>query len=195
MLLTRLSQLVHRFSPTLAYTHSAFSRHPRTLRTLYLTRQSATTSATTNAARPIANSTYTAPRLATIQVTNLRLRTFVGFNDEEREKRQDVVVNLSISHELAAGVFSDSVDDALNYKTITKAIIQHVEDNRFLLLEKLASDLLDICTRSSRVQKAAVTVDKPHALRFADSVSITVAFDAADLNVAPHSIRSLETEQ
>ena len=47
-----------------------------------------------------------------------------------------MVVNLSISHELAVGVFNDSVEEALNYKTITKAIIAHVEDNRFLLLGK-----------------------------------------------------------
>ena len=162
---------------------------------MYLTNSSDDPQKAASAAHPVAKATTPATRLATIRVTNLRLRTFVGFNDEEREKRQDVVVNLSISHELAAGVFNDSVEAALNYKTITKAIIAHVEDNRFLLLEKLASDLLDICTRSSKVRKAEVTVDKPHALRFADSVSITVAFDAADFNVAPHSLASLETEQ
>ena len=37
-----------------------------------------------------------------------------------------------------------NVNDALNYRTITKSIIAHVEGNRFSLLEKLTQDVLDI---------------------------------------------------
>ena len=57
---------------------------------------------------------------------------------------------------------------------MTKKIIQHVEEGRFLLLEKLVADVLAICCEHSLVQFASVTIDKPHALRFADSVSITL---------------------
>ena len=60
---------------------------------------------------------------------------------------------------------------------ITKAIISHVEQGRFLLLEKLVNDLLEICHRDKSVTRAVVTVDKPHALRFADSVSLTLGWD------------------
>ena len=35
---------------------------------------------------------------AIIHVTNLRLRTFIGFNPDEREKKQDVVINLEIHY-------------------------------------------------------------------------------------------------
>ena len=91
---------------------------------------------------------------------------------------QDIVVNVMIRHKLDPGVFEDSVDDALNYKTITKQIIQHVEQGRFLLLEKLVADLVDICSEHPSVQQASVTVDKPHALRFADSVSVTLEYNA-----------------
>ena len=69
---------------------------------------------------------------------------------------------------------------ALDYKLISKAIIRHVEDGRFLLLEKLVNDLLQICTTDPAVTRARVTVDKPHALRFADSVSLTLEFDSND---------------
>jgi len=114
---------------------------------------------------------------ATIKITNLRLRTFVGFNQEEREKQQDVVINAEIRHTINERVLLDEVDAALNYKTITKAMIRHVESGRFLLLEKLAGDLMAICSDNPAVEQAVVTVDKPHALRFADSVSVTLEFD------------------
>lgn len=111
---------------------------------------------------------------AIIRVTNLRLRTYIGFNPDEREKLQDVVINLEIHYPAVHAALCDDVESALNYKTITKAIIHHVEEGRFLLLEKLVADVLDLCTEHPWVTYASVTIDKPHALRFADSVSLTL---------------------
>ncbi|MCF1427939.1 MAG: dihydroneopterin triphosphate 2'-epimerase [Shewanella sp.] len=111
---------------------------------------------------------------AIIRVTNLRLRTYIGFNPEEQQKQQDVIINMEIHYPANKSFETDNVDDALNYKTITKRVIQHVEKGRFQLLEKLVSDLLAIVGEHPSVMLARVTVDKPHALRFADSVSLTL---------------------
>lgn len=116
--------------------------------------------------------------IAVIRVSNLRLRTFIGFNPEERSKQQDIVVNVEIHHiASAAALEDDDVSSALNYKNVTKSIIRHVETGRFLLLEKLVNDLVGICSSDPKVTRAVVTVDKPHALRFADSVSLTLEYD------------------
>jgi len=123
---------------------------------------------------------------AIINIRNLRLRTFIGFNAEEVEKQQDVVINIEINYTLAESVLSDEVADALNYKVITKKVIAHVEDGRFLLLEKLVADVLDICSEHPGVNHARVTIDKPHALRFADSVSLTLEYRAAKPNQHRH---------
>lgn len=112
---------------------------------------------------------------ARIQISNLRLRTYIGFNPEEKSKKQDIVVSADIYYSADAAAASDNEFDALNYKIITKKIIDHVEHGRFKLLEKLASDLLTITSEPERVSHAEVRVDKPHALRFADSVSITLS--------------------
>ncbi|MBQ4849962.1 dihydroneopterin triphosphate 2'-epimerase [Pseudoalteromonas sp. MMG012] len=114
---------------------------------------------------------------AIINITNLRLRTFIGFNPEEREKKQDVVLNLEIHYPAdIACVSGDEVEHALNYKTVTKAVINLVESGHFLLLEKLVADILSECHRHPSVTYTKVRVDKPHALRFADSVSLTLAW-------------------
>jgi D-erythro-7,8-dihydroneopterin triphosphate epimerase len=122
--------------------------------------------------------TATCVACAKIRLSNLRLRTYIGFNPEERSKQQDVVINIDIDHRLKPGVFDDEVEQALNYKSISKAVIAHVETGRFLLLEKLTADVLAICSEDQAVTRAAVTIDKPHALRFADSVSVTLTFEA-----------------
>ncbi len=111
---------------------------------------------------------------AIINITNLRLRTYIGFNPEEREKQQDVVINIEIQYPASQGFAEDDVDKALNYKTITKRVIKHVEEGRFLLLEKLVTDVLEICSSHPQTVYARVTIDKPHALRFADSVSLAL---------------------
>lgn len=119
---------------------------------------------------------------ATIHVRNLRLRTFIGFNPEEMEKKQDVVINFEIDYAVGASALRDEVEDALNYKVVTKRVIRHVEEGRFLLLEKLVADVLAICSDHSSVIAARVTIDKPHALRFADSVSLTLEHRAERTN-------------
>lgn len=128
---------------------------------------------------------------AVINIRNLRLRTYIGFNPEERIKQQDIVINIQIDYTPDKHALRDHVEAALDYKAITKNVIKHVEDGHFMLLEKLTSDVLTICSEHSDVNRARVTVDKPHALRFADSVSLTLEYQAAESTIvdAPESAR------
>jgi D-erythro-7,8-dihydroneopterin triphosphate epimerase len=112
--------------------------------------------------------------LARIRIKDLRLRTYIGFNEEERRKLQDVVINIAIDYDALAAARADDVDHALDYKVITKQVIALVQDNRFLLLERLVHDILQTVLAHEPVQAVEVEVDKPHALRFSDSVSLTL---------------------
>lgn len=127
------------------------------------------------------------PSCAVINIRNLRLRTLIGFNPEERVKKQDVVLNIEIRYSIDNMVLQDSIESALNYKVITKKVIDHVEQGQFLLLEKLVSDVLGICSDHPDIRSSRVTIDKPHALRFADSVSLTLEYEARQVGIH-HSI-------
>ena len=116
-----------------------------------------------------------APGLARIRIKDLRLRTYIGIKEEEINNKQDVLINLTILYPAVDAVEVNDIDHALNYRTITKAIIAHVEGNRFALLERLTQEILDLVMAHQAVRYAEVEVDKPHALRFAESVSITLA--------------------
>ena len=110
--------------------------------------------------------------MTTITIKNLRLRTIVGIEDFERKNKQDVVLNISIESNADQAIAGDDIDHACDYKTITKKIITTVEDSTFYLLEKLTDTVLQLIMEHPRVTAAAVEIDKPHALRFADSVSV-----------------------
>lgn len=115
------------------------------------------------------------PGMARIRVKDLRLRTYIGIKQEEIDNKQDVLINLTILYPAVDAVQVNDIEHALNYRTITKAIIAHVENNRFALLERLTQELLDLVMEQPAVRYAEVEVDKLHALRFAESVSITLA--------------------
>lgn len=113
--------------------------------------------------------------IAKIRVKNLRLRTFIGIKEEEINNKQDVIINLTILYHAQAAVEENEIAYALNYRTITKAIIAHVENNKFALLERLTQELVDLVMEYKDVQYVEVEIDKPQALRYADSVSVTLS--------------------
>ena len=113
--------------------------------------------------------------MATIRITNLRLRTVIGANDWERDIKQDVVLNITITFDAKKSRATDSLEDTIDYKSLSKAIIQQVESSSYYLLERLADAVLEIIMNDNRVQTATVRIDKPGALRFADSVSLELS--------------------
>ncbi|MCK5014225.1 MAG: dihydroneopterin aldolase [Candidatus Omnitrophica bacterium] len=110
--------------------------------------------------------------MATIRITNLKLRAVIGTNDWERDCKQDVLINVEIGFDASKASESDQIKDTIDYKALTKRIIQVVEPSNFFLLEKLAKRVLNIIMENPLVKKATVRIDKPLALRFADSVSV-----------------------
>ncbi len=110
--------------------------------------------------------------MAIIRIKNLLLRTYIGFNKEEISKLQDVVINMTIDADLNHAINNDTVDKSYNYKIITKNVIALVQERKFKMLENLTQTILDEIMKNKKVRFASVEVDKPHALRFAESVSI-----------------------
>jgi len=112
---------------------------------------------------------------ATVQITNLRLDTMIGCNDWERTLTQEVVINVSMEFDPAEALSADRLDATLDYRAIKKKIVAGVTSSSFKLLESLTAYIVGLVMEERRVRHATVTVDKPKALRFADSVSITLS--------------------
>lgn len=110
-----------------------------------------------------------------IHITNLVVPGIIGINPEERVSRQDVRVNVVLWADTRPAAISDDIVDAVNYRTITKALIAHIETGEPMLVERLVQELVDICLAADgRVQEVELTVEKPGALRHAESVGITI---------------------
>lgn len=117
-----------------------------------------------------------------IHIRDLLLRGVIGVNDWEREVRQDILINITMTADLRRAAASDDIEHTVNYKTVTKSIIDHVENNEPFTVEKLADDLARICLAQNGVKRARVRVEKPGALRFARSVGVEIERSPDDLD-------------
>ncbi len=110
-----------------------------------------------------------------IIIKDLLLRGIVGINPEERVNQQDILINMTLFADIRRAAASDQIEDAVNYKSITKRIIRHVEASSDFLVEKLVTDIARIVlTEFPGVERAIVRLEKPGALRFARSVGIEI---------------------
>ncbi len=117
-----------------------------------------------------------------IEIRGLRLRCTIGFNPDERRDRQDVVIDLVLFTDLRKGGVSDDPADILNYRTVNKAVIKHVEASSYQTLEALATSIARVAIVDCGVEHLQVTVHKPGALRFTDDVLVTIERTTADFD-------------
>ena len=117
-----------------------------------------------------------------IVIEDLLLRTIIGINPEERVNRQDVVVSVRLETDTRSAGRSDDIEDAINYRTLSKDIIDLVEGSEFLLVERMAEEIARICLQDRRVSRSWVDVRKPGALRFARSVGVSIERNRSDVD-------------
>ncbi len=109
-----------------------------------------------------------------IYIRDLRLRCIVGIYPEERTNRQDVLINVVMWCDLRRAAETDQIEDTVNYKFVKKGITALVEGSDYLLIERMAGAIADLCLEEAGVAQVQVTVDKPGALRFARSVAVEI---------------------
>jgi len=107
-------------------------------------------------------------------IKDLMVRGVIGISDRERSQPQDIIVNVIMYTDISKGSQSDNIGDCVNYRTVAKAIIAHVENVARYTVEALAQDIANVCLDTENVKKVKVTVEKPGAVRFSRSVGVEI---------------------
>ena len=107
-------------------------------------------------------------------IKNLLARGIIGVNDWERKRPQDILINIIIVTDTRRAGETDNINDCVNYSTMSKKMLAHAESANRLTVEALANDLAKICLQDKGVQKVIVRVEKPGAVRFAESVGVEI---------------------
>ena len=115
-----------------------------------------------------------------IYIQDLHVRCIVGINPDEREKKQDALINITLFADLRRACRSDEFADTVDYRSLKKKVMDAVESSEDLLVERLAERVAQLCLEDPRVERVRVRVDKPTALRFARSVGVEIERTARD---------------
>ena len=107
-------------------------------------------------------------------IKDLRVQTIIGLYDWERKVRQEVSIDIDIFFDNKAASAKDSVNDTIDYKKITKAVISHVEKSSFKLQESLAESIAVLIKRDHPNNLIRIRVSKPGALMNAKDVGIII---------------------
>lgn len=107
-------------------------------------------------------------------ITDLNARGIIGINDWEREKPQEILINIVLFGDLHKAGKSDDISDSINYRSVAKKVLAHAETAQRLTVEALAADLARLCLEEPRVERVRVRVEKPGAVRFSKSVGVEI---------------------
>jgi len=116
-----------------------------------------------------------------VLIKDLMVSGIIGINPDERINKQDICVNVAMSVDISRAAVSDDIADAVNYRTISKRIIAHIEQGEPMLVERLVEEIAEMCLEDVRVKEVEVTVEKPGALRSARTVGISIVRSRTEL--------------
>lgn len=109
-----------------------------------------------------------------IHIRDLLVRCIIGTRRNERVKKQDVLINITLYADIAKACETDNISDTVDYHYIKEDIVAMVEQSSFFLVERLAGAVAEICLRNDLVFAVSVTVEKPGALRYARNVGVEI---------------------
>ena len=116
------------------------------------------------------------PLLSTdvVYLKDLRIETVIGIYDWERQIKQTVVLDIEMASDIAAAAATDNIEDALNYKSIAKRLIEFVGTSEFQLVETLAEHIAQIIITEFGVPWLKLQLNKQGALRGARDVGVII---------------------
>lgn len=107
-------------------------------------------------------------------IKDLLVRGIIGITERERERPQDILINVVLFTEIARAAETDQIADCVDYSKIAKKLTAHAEKVGRNTVEALASDLARLCLEENSVQGVRIRVEKPGAVRFSRSVGVEI---------------------
>ena len=114
-------------------------------------------------------------------IEGLEIEALIGIYDWERRIRQPLVFDVEMAFDNRIPAASDAIGDTLNYKAVSKRIVQYVSESDFGLVETLAERVAAIILEEFGVQRVRLKLSKPGAVRGARAVGVMIERTAATL--------------
>ncbi|NLS12339.1 dihydroneopterin aldolase [Vibrio sp. SM6] len=110
----------------------------------------------------------------TVFIHQLEVITTIGVYEWEQGIKQKLVLDIEMAHDNRPAGLSDDVNDALDYAQVSQAIIAHIEQGRFLLVERVAEEIATLIMTQFSVPWVKIRLAKPGAVVQASAVGVVI---------------------
>jgi 7,8-dihydroneopterin aldolase/epimerase/oxygenase len=104
----------------------------------------------------------------------LEIETLIGIYDWERRIRQPLLFDIEMAFDNRKPAATDDIADTLDYKAVSKRLIEYVSQSSFGLVETLAERCAEIVLSEFAVEHVRLKLSKPGAVRGARAVGVTI---------------------
>lgn len=102
----------------------------------------------------------------------LEIECVIGIYDWERKIRQPVMLDIEMDFDNRRPAASDDIADTLDYKAISKRLIQFVSESSYGLVEALAEECCRIIIEEFPANRVRLKLSKLGAVRGARAVGV-----------------------
>ncbi len=107
-------------------------------------------------------------------IEGLEIEALIGIYDWERRIRQTLRFDLEMGFDNRRPAASDDIADTLNYKAVSKCLVEFVGQSDYGLVETLAERCAQIVLDEFDVQWLRLKLSKPGAVRGAQAVGVII---------------------
>lgn len=107
-------------------------------------------------------------------IKDLMARGVIGITERERERPQNILINVVVFTDIRNAAVSDDIHDCVDYARLSRKLLAHAETAQRQTVEALVSDLAGLCLEEAGVQGVRIRVEKPGAVRFSQSVGVEI---------------------
>ena len=120
-----------------------------------------------------------------IFLSQLSIECIVGIWDWERRVKQTVVIDVEMAADIRKAAASDSIDDTIDYKRVSKRLIAFVGESQYQLVETLTDQIARVIVTEFGVSWVKVRLNKRGAIRGARDVGIEIERRTEDYAMPP----------
>ncbi|MDR0218215.1 MAG: bifunctional dihydroneopterin aldolase/7,8-dihydroneopterin epimerase [Enterobacteriaceae bacterium] len=107
-------------------------------------------------------------------IEELTVITTIGAYDWEQTIKQKLIFDIEMGWDNKRAAFSDNVEHCLDYARVSEAVLQHVENQRFALVERVAEEVAEILLNQFHSPWVRIKVSKPGAVASAKNVGVMI---------------------
>ena len=116
----------------------------------------------------------------TVFIKDFVIQEIIGIHEHEKTKKQKIKFNIVVNVDQNTVPNEKNIKSIVDYEKITNKLENLVKNKKYNFLESLAEDSFKEIFEDKRINSVKIKIEKPDAIKNADSVGVEVLKNRSD---------------